>query len=169
MSAVLHWVPDQPKALAEAARVLRPGGRLGLTTLPKELHAGSTMSNVLGTVFAEPAYRGRLHLGSFALAHQCRTVTEVVTMVLAAGLDLAELHVMERERRMRNAGEVIYVMEASSFGNFLSAIPADLHDTFRADFERAIAAYGDSEGFVVKDHGVILVARKPAEAPTAVG
>ena len=33
MSAVFHWVRDKPKALAEARRVLRPGGRLGLTTL----------------------------------------------------------------------------------------------------------------------------------------
>ena len=73
-------------------------------------------------------------LEKFALAHQCSTVTEIITMVLAAGLDLAELHVMERVRRMASAREMIDFMEANSFGNFLSAIPEDLHDTFRADF-----------------------------------
>jgi len=161
MSAVFHWVPDKQRALAESARVLRPGGKLGFTTLPWELHAASTMSKVLGSVFAQPAYGGRLRLEKFALAHQCSTVTELITMVLAAGLDLAELHVMERVRRMASAREMIDFMEASSFGNFLSAIPKDLHDTFRADFERAALAHPDPEGFASRDYGAIIVARKP--------
>ena len=161
MSAVFHWVPDQPKALAEIARVLRPGGQLGFTTLPKELHAASTMSKVLGSVFGQPVYRGRLRLEKFALAHQGSTVTEIITMVLAAGLDLAELHVMERVWRTASARELIDFIEASSFGNFLSAIPEDLHDTFRADFERAALAHQDPKGFAMRDYGAMIVARKP--------
>src|SRR5450631_133206 len=162
MSSVFHWVPDQPKALAESARVLQPGGKLGFTTLPWELHAASTMSKVLDSVFAQPAYGGRLRLEKFALAHQCSTVTEIITMVLAAGLDLAELHVTERVRRMASAREMIDFMEASSFGNFLSAIPKDLHDTFRTDFDRAALAHQDPEGFASRDYGAMIVARKPS-------
>jgi trans-aconitate methyltransferase len=163
MTSVFHWVPDKPKALAGIARVLRPGGKLGFTTLPKELHAASTMSKVLGSVFGQPAYRGKLRLEKFALAHQRATVTEIITMVLAAGLDLAGLHVMERVRRMASAHEMIDFMEASSFGNFLSAIPEDLHDTFRTDFERAVLAHQAPEGFASRDYGAIIVARRPAE------
>ena len=161
MSSVFHWVPEQPKALAEIARVLRPGGKLGFTTLPKELHAASTMSRVLGSVFAQPVYRGKLRLEKFALAHQCSTVTEIITMLLAAGLDLVELHAMERVRRMTSARELVDFMEASSFGNFFCAIPEDLHDAFRADFERAVLAHQDPEGFAMRDYGAMIVARKP--------
>jgi hypothetical protein len=46
---------------------------------------------VLGSVFAQSAYRGKLRLEKFALAHQRSTVTEIITLVLAAGLDLAEM------------------------------------------------------------------------------
>jgi ubiquinone/menaquinone biosynthesis C-methylase UbiE len=159
MSAVFHWIPDQAKALAEIARVLRPGGKLGFTTLPKELHAASTMAKVLRSVFAQPAYRGKIRLEKFVLTHQCSTVTELITRVLAAGLDLAELHVTERVRRMASAREMIDFMEASSFGNFLSAIPEELHDTFGADFERL--APQDADGYVTRDYGAMIVARKP--------
>jgi hypothetical protein len=89
------------------------------------------------------------------------SVTEIISMVLAAGLDLAELHVMERVRRMASARELVDFMEASSFGNFLSAIPEELHDTFRADFERAALAHQDPEGFATRDYGAMIVARKP--------
>jgi arsenite methyltransferase len=161
MSSVFHWLPNQAKALAEVARVLRPGGKLGFTTLPKDLHMASSMSKVLGAVFKQPAYRGKLNLEEFALARQTRTVSEIITTVLAAGLDLAELHVMERVRRMASAREMLDFMEASSFGNFLSAIPAELHDTFRADFERATLAHHDPEGFAMRDYGASILARKP--------
>jgi hypothetical protein len=118
------------------------------------------MSKVLGSVFGQPAYRGKLRLEKFALAHQRSTVSEIITMVLAAGLDLAELHVTERVRRMASARELVDFMEASSFGNFLSAIPEALHDTFRADFERLVPH--DAEGFATCDYGALIVARKPA-------
>ena len=84
-------------------------------------------------------------------------------MLVAAGLDLAELHVMERVRRMASAREMIDFMEASWFGNFLSAIPEDLRDSFRADFERAILAHQAPEGFATRDYGAIIVgAQEPA-------
>src|SRR5215218_1410938 len=33
LSSVLHWVADKARALAEIRRVLRPGGRVALTTV----------------------------------------------------------------------------------------------------------------------------------------
>ena len=37
VSAAFHWIEGKPRAVAEMARVLCQGGRLGLTTLGKEL------------------------------------------------------------------------------------------------------------------------------------
>ena len=165
LSAVFHWIPDKPKALAEIARVLRPGGRLGITTVPKDLHAASTMARVFASVFSLPAYRGRIRLDKFALAHQSVTVTETIAMLLAAGLSLVELHVMERSQRRVTEREMLDFMQASSFGNFFAAIPEDLHEAFRADFEHAIEAHGGQDGFSLRDYGMLLVARRPLKSP----
>ncbi len=35
-NSVIHWVPDQPRALQHAFRVLKPGGRVGFTTMAQE-------------------------------------------------------------------------------------------------------------------------------------
>src|SRR5262249_10121856 len=43
MSSVFHWVTDKAGALAEARRVLKPSGRLGLTTMARELGLASTL------------------------------------------------------------------------------------------------------------------------------
>ena len=58
--------------------------------------------------------------------------------------------------------EMLDFMQASSFGNFFAAIPEDLHEAFRADFEHAIEAHGGQDGFSLRDYGMLLVARRPA-------
>jgi hypothetical protein len=68
---------------------------------------------------------------------------------------------MERVRTMASAREMIDFIEASSFGNFLSAIPEELHDTFRADFECVALSHQDLTGFDLHDYGAMIVARKP--------
>ena len=82
-------------------------------------------------------------------------------MLLESGLALDELHIVQRSRHHASGEEAVDFMEASSFGNFLSAIPEDLHDTFRADFERAALAHQDPEGFAMRDYGAMIVACKP--------
>ena len=71
--------------------------------MPKDLHAASTMARVFASVFSLPAYRGRIRLDKFALAHQSVTVTETIAMLLAAGLSLVELHVMETKMDPRRS------------------------------------------------------------------
>jgi len=67
LSAVFHWIGDKPKALREMRRVLCPGGLVGATTMPKELHVASTMAAVCGTVFGRSPFREQVNREGFAL------------------------------------------------------------------------------------------------------
>jgi ubiquinone/menaquinone biosynthesis C-methylase UbiE len=160
MSAVFHWVTDKPRALAECRRVLRPGGRLGITTVSRELFLAATGSQVIGPVLASPAYAGRVDLSGLAIASRGHTTSELVTLVVDSGLELGELHVVQRVRTHASGQDVIDFMEASSFGNFLRIVPEELRPRLRVDLAAAFEARRGPEGIALRDWGTLAVARR---------
>jgi SAM-dependent methyltransferase len=161
MSAVFHWLNDKPKALAEARRVLRPGGRLGVTTLPRELIGVGTVAAVLAPVLGLSPYAEKADLSALAIASRGHTSTELITMVVAAGLELQELHVVPRARVHESGDDVLDFMEASSFGNFLRIVPEELRAPLGADLAAAFEARKGSDGIVMRDWGTAFVAVRP--------
>ena len=159
MSAVFHWVSDKPKALAEVRRVLRPGGRLGVTTLPRELMGAGTVTAVCGPVLGRSPYAERVDLSAHPLSRNL-TTTEIISTVLESGLELAELRVMRRSRNHANGEAVVDFVESSSFGNFLRMVPEDLRASLRIDLAAAFDAKKGPEGIPVRDYGTAFVARR---------
>ncbi|MGA7124372.1 MAG: methyltransferase domain-containing protein [Polyangiaceae bacterium] len=159
MSAVFHWVSDKPKALAEVKRVLRSGGRLGVTTLPKELIGASTVTEVCAPVFSRHPYSERVDLSALALVSRGHTTTELISMVLASGLELVELSIRQRTRAIPNGEAVVDFVESSSFGNFLRIVPEELRAPLKADLANAFEARRGPEGIAVRNHGTTFVAR----------
>jgi arsenite methyltransferase len=160
MSAVFHWVREKPRALLEIRRVLRPGGRLGVTTLPRELHLASTVAVVCSGVFGRPPYKDRIDPAKLALRQQGVTVTELVTMLLESKLDLVELIVRERTRSHASGRDVVDFIESSSFGNLLSVVTEDLRASLRADLAAAFDAHKTADGIALHQHGAMLIARR---------
>jgi arsenite methyltransferase len=161
MSAVFHWIDVQAKALAEVHRVLRPGGRLGVTTLVRELMHKATVGSVIGGVLSRASYAASVDLSKFAIASRALTTTEILNLVDGAGLELAELHIVERVRIHASGEELIDFMEASSFGNFSRMVPDDLKPTFRADLIAAFDARREPRGIILRDWGLVFVAKRP--------
>jgi arsenite methyltransferase len=161
MSAVLHWVWDKAKALAEIRRVLRPGGRLGVTTLPHELSGAGTVAHVLRPMLGRPPYFGRVDLSALTFATRGQTTTDLVTMILESRLELVELHVTQRVRSQPTGGELVDFLEASSFGNFLRIVPEELRPSLRADLASAFDAQKGPDGVVVRDWGLLAIAARP--------
>jgi len=88
------------------------------------------------------------------------TTTDLVSMVVASGLELVELHVMQRTMTHAGGEALVDFMEASAFGNFLRIVPEDLRATFRADLISAFDAQRGPDGVVIRDWGVFFVAAR---------
>jgi arsenite methyltransferase len=161
MSAVFHWVSDKPRALAEARRVLRPGGRLGVTTMPRELLAANTMTVVFAPMLGRSPYAERVDLSALAVVSRGHTTSEIVTMVLESGLDLAELHVMPRTRLHPDGEDVVDFIESSSFGNFFRMVPEELRASLRTDLIAELEARKGPEGITMRSYGTVFVAMRP--------
>jgi arsenite methyltransferase len=160
MSAVFHWVKDKPKALGEVQRVLRPGGRLGITTYPRELRLTGTTARVCGLVLTNEPYRSRINLADIAVAQSGANVTDLISMLAFAGLEILELHVVRRTSQHASGADAVDFLQSSSFGNFLRMVPDDLQASFRADVAAAFEARKGPDGIVMNDHGVLAVATR---------
>ena len=159
MSAVLHWVSDKAKALAEIRRVLRPGGRLGVTTIPHELSHAGTVALVLQPLLRRPPYAGHVDLAALGSGKRC-TSTDLVSLVLESGLELVELHVTQHVSRHESGAAFLEFAEASSFGNFLRIVPEELRASLRADVVAGFDGQRGPDGVVVRGWGVLLVAMR---------
>ncbi len=160
MSAVFHWVSDKPKALAETRRVLRRGGRLGVTTLPRELIGAGTVAAVLAPLLGRSPYVERVDLSALAIASRGHTTTELISLVLDSRLELTELFVVARTRSHPTGADVVDFLESSSFGNFLRVVPEELRPSLRADLTASFDERKGPEGIVMRDWGTLFVATR---------
>jgi arsenite methyltransferase len=160
MSSVFHWVSDRAKALAEIRRVLRPGGRLGVTTSPHELARAGTVALVLQPLLQRPPYAGHVDLSALTFGKRGCTSTDLVSLVLESRLELVELHVTQRVSRHESGEAFLDFVEASSFGNFLGVVPEELRTSFRGDLVAAFDGQRGPDGVVVRGWGVLLVAMR---------
>ncbi len=158
LNAVLHWIGDKPKALAEIRRVLRPGGRIGCTSSPKELHWTGTMPMVCASVFARSPYLEALSPSALEVMSRHFTTGEMVSSLMDARFELCELHVMRRTQIFQCGDDVVDFAEASSFGNFLAIVPEQLRASLRVDLAAAFDATKEPDGISVRSFGSLLIA-----------
>jgi ubiquinone/menaquinone biosynthesis C-methylase UbiE len=160
MASVFHWIEDKAKAFAEVHRVLRPGGRVGVTTLPQELARAGTVGRALEPLLARAPYAGRVDLSALTFAKRGCTSTELVSLALDSRLELVELQVTQRTRTHASGEALVDFLEASSFGNFLRPVPEDLRPLLRADLIAAFDAQKGPEGVAARGWGVLFIATR---------
>jgi ubiquinone/menaquinone biosynthesis C-methylase UbiE len=160
MASVFHWISDKAKALAEVRRVLRPGGRLGVTTFPHELAHAGTVARVFEPLLRSPRYAEHVDLSVLPFGRRRATTTDMVTMVIESGLELVELHINERLRKQPTGEAFVDFLDASSFGNFLRIVPEGLRASLRAELAAGLEAKRGPDGVVARDWGVLFVAAR---------
>lgn len=163
MSSVFHWVKDKARALGEVRRVLRAGGKIGMTTASRELSGSGSLGTVLGSVLKRAPYAGRFGRADMSLARPDSSTTDLITMVLESGLELESLRIMARKWKRESGEELVKFLESSSFGNFLRTAPEELRSSLRADLVDAFEAERGPDGIVLGDWTTILIAKRGVE------
>jgi arsenite methyltransferase len=158
VSSVLHWVSDKATALSEIRRVLRPGGRVALTTVPNELSGEGTVARVFQPLLRRPPYADQVDRSA---GRRGCTSTELVSLVRESQLELVELHVTQTVSGHESGEAFVEFAEASSFGNLLGMVPDVLRASLRAALVSAFDAHRGRERLVVRGWGALVVATRP--------
>lgn len=154
MNAVFHWLAEKTRPLLEAARVLKPGGRLGINTqLKGEL---SRFHEIAAKVLAEPPFdrypRPRPQLTYRVEPEEMRALFEMTGFVASF------IEVREAQRMHPSPDAAIRFAEASSFGNFLGHLPDELKGRARATIRQRLQAIMTPDGIIQLSRRLIAVA-----------
>jgi ubiquinone/menaquinone biosynthesis C-methylase UbiE len=152
LNAVFHWLPEKTGPLLAFARLLRRGGRIGISTGLKG-HV-TRVHEIMRSALSEPPFdqyaRRRESITFRVDADELRALFETTGFVPT----LIEVRPTEQVHPSPEAA--IRFSEASSFGNAFGHLPEDLKPLAREAVRQRLEAIATPEGIV--QHGSRLVA-----------
>jgi ubiquinone/menaquinone biosynthesis C-methylase UbiE len=156
LNAVLQWLPEKTGPLLALWRVLRPNGRLGINTALK----GDVPEPVAAAraVLAEPPFdqhpRPREGITFRVDADELRALLQTT------GFQTVQLEVRETQARHAGPEDAMRSMEASSFGNMVGHLPAELREPARARMRERFAQLAGPDGIVSTNRRVVAIAER---------
>lgn len=129
LNIVLHWIQEKEDALAQMYRVLKLGGRLGITTGNKD--KPYTVKSIIEEVLRRPIYAGSVDTEKET--SKPVNISELKALLQTAGFKIVELICEKDPRYFETPLKCIEYVEASLFGNFLSNVPENLRESVKAD------------------------------------
>ena len=156
LNAVFHWLPEKIGPLLQFHRVLKLGGRLGITTGSGE-HLG-TMQIVRKRVLAREPYAS-FPVARAGAAHRV-TVKELRDLLTQIGFVVASMELVPNTSVHSCPNAAIKFSQASSFGNFLGHLPESLRRSATRDIIRELEAFRTPEGIRLEGARIFAVAHK---------
>lgn len=145
LNAVFHWLPEKAGPMREFARVLRAGGRLGISGAGKD--GQSPMRTAVATVLTAPPFDR--HRRADTLTHPAEA-PELHELYIDAGFDAPRIDVQDFSQNFASPEAAIRYSEASSFGNLLGHLPEALRPAAREAIEAELARVAGPDGSITR-------------------
>jgi arsenite methyltransferase len=160
LNAVFHWLPEKAAPLGNFYRVLKAGGRLGISTGSKD--NVSPLQQIRRRILSRDPYRSYPESSAGFPNRVGRD--ELVGLLQQAGFDRVTVEVVPNVQFQPNAEAAIDFAQASSFGNFLNHLPPDLRKAARDEIAAELATLATPEGIRQESARLIGIAVKPGSA-----
>jgi arsenite methyltransferase len=144
LNAVFHWLPEKSGPLREFARVLKPGGRLGISSGAKGPR--THFEELVSAVLARPPFNAYARAPG-GLTHRVDE-QEMRQLLTAAGFAVKSIEARESVRGFASPEVLVRYSEASSFGNLLAHLPVELRPSAREVIGRELAALAAPDGTI---------------------
>jgi ubiquinone/menaquinone biosynthesis C-methylase UbiE len=144
LNSVFHWIHDKTTTLSEIYRVLKPGGRLGITTASKE--NPNTIRLITNRIFQRKPYVGHVDPEEDASFKYGVTAPELKELLTKSSFTIKSIEIKKFTDYFDTVDTVIERNNASSFGNFLAHVPERLRvsaiEDVKAELEKQRTAHG---------------------------
>lgn len=152
VNSTFHWVEDQPAAVQEFARVLKPGGRLGISGGSGDYVAA--LEKIKADVLSREPYRIYPEKNPAKFIKQ----RELESLLDNAGFSKREIVVNTIIKSAKNAEAMLDWLDTSSCGKTYGGIPPDLRPKAREEMKQEWDKLTTEEGIRMEMELLVTVA-----------
>ena len=154
--AVFHWIANKEAALREAYRVLKPGGKVGLTSRSED-NSLSIRGVIRGVLARHPEISRSRKPGTNSM---WASGEELKALLSSVGFTDITMSASATKVYFQSPKEYFGFLKASSFGQ-LSRVPEYLRPEIREAFVEEMEKRRTPLGIEIESHPLLAIATKP--------